>query len=130
MFKIIHKCRLNDTTTLMRFDAPAVGLVPPIKDVALGDAAAFAADDGVLTLMLVQRDTAKEQTFTVELPAEYVCLSAQRLYHEDCFAFNRWMHPEDVVPQELEPSQVQIAGSRLTITCPAVSLTKLQLRRA
>lgn len=24
MFKIIHKCRLNDTTTLMRFDAPAV----------------------------------------------------------------------------------------------------------
>ena len=56
------------------FHSDAVGLMPAMKQVPVGDIAAYQNDSGVLTLMLINRDFSASHPFEVELSGQYrVC---------------------------------------------------------
>ena len=108
------------------FNCKGVGLMTAVKNVAVGDVAAYRDADGVLTLMILNRDVKNKQDFTITLPAASALDSAQQLYHKNQFAYNNWTRREYVQMKDVA-ADVALDGQTLSITCPPVSMTVIKL---
>lgn len=113
----VLKTKLKNADT---FDSVAVGLVPAIEDVAVGDASVYydpATKTG--TVFLVNRDYTENVEFAVELPFANVTVTAvTELWHENCVTGNNYANPKKVAPAEYNAGQFTDDGTLLVTTKP------------
>ena len=102
------------------FDSVAVGLVPAMKDVSVGDASVyFDPETGTGTVFLINRNYNENVEFALELPFENVTVTAvTELWHENCVTGNNYANPKKVMPAEYEAGQRIVDGGILVTTKP------------
>ncbi len=108
------------------FQSVAVGLVPAIEDVGVGEASVYYDEaTGQGTVFLVNKSYEENVSFSVDLPYEKLTVSAiTEMWNESCVAGNTYANPQMVTPTEYEAGQT-VTDGHLQVRTKPVSILKI-----
>lgn len=108
------------------FDSVAVGLVPAIEDVNVGEATVYYDETvGKGTVFLINKSYDENVTFELSLPFENCVIdSVTEMWNKSCVAENNYANPNMVKPNTYEAGQT-VTNGKLEVQTKPISVLRI-----